>query len=132
MLRKWKKEREKKSKLRTFNLIKHDWGESKFLKMEDVRAMHFLARVRSGTSELAIETERKYNVPPELRMCLACLRGAETEKHFLLECVCYEDVRRDLINKCGWSDLSDDDLLKRVCGAGVSDEQLSDINVFMR
>ncbi len=44
----------------------------------------------------------------------------------------YEDVQRDLINKCGWSDLSDDDLLKRVCGEGVSDEQLSDISVFMR
>ncbi len=54
------------------------------------------------------------------------------EKHFLLECVCYEDVRRDLINKCGWRDLSDDVLLKIMCGEGVSDEQLSDISVFMR
>ncbi len=80
---KWKREREEKKKLRTFNLTKTDWGESEFLKMKDVRARHFLARIRSGTSELAIETERKYGVPPELRTCMACLSGAETEKHFL-------------------------------------------------
>ena len=100
--------------------------------MKDVRARHFLARIRSGTSELAIETERKYGVPPELRTCLACLSGAETDKHFLLECESYDEERNDLIRKCDWSDVSKEELLKRVCGEGVNDNELREVSVFMR
>ena len=47
----------------------------------------------------AIETDRKFAIAVELRTCLACMRGVEDEKHFLLECVCYQNERNKMHTK---------------------------------
>ena len=49
----WNLTRHEKRKLRTYNKIKKEWGESKYLTMiKDSQARRFLARLRSSTSSV--------------------------------------------------------------------------------
>ena len=62
-----------------------------------------MALFRSGALPIAIETGR-YSRPPTAvydRLCDLCDMGVvENEKHFLLDCPLYSDLRYDLYYEC--------------------------------
>ena len=62
-----------------------------------------MALFRTGSLPLAIETGR-YARPPvtvENRLCVVCNKNCvETEKHFLLDCPLYDDLRLILFLQC--------------------------------
>ena len=53
-----------------------------------------IAKLRSGTLPLAIETGRYTQVPPNERLCHSCNNGVEDELHFLFICDRYGDLRQ--------------------------------------
>jgi hypothetical protein len=59
-----------------------------------------IAKLRSGTMALHVETGRYNKTPLAERTCVYCKSGnVEDEKHFLLECELYEDIRYDLLKE---------------------------------
>ena len=63
------------------------------------RQRSLLAKLRSGTLPLAIETGRYTRTPVDERLCRSCDSNAiETEFHFLFECDMYNDLREQFIN----------------------------------
>ena len=57
-----------------------------------------MARLRTGSSDLRIETGRWTGAQEVDRLCLVCGQGAiENEEHLLLECVAYEDLRKKML-----------------------------------
>ena len=57
-----------------------------------------LARIRSGTNNLRIETGRyeRSKLSEEYRICQVCMEGTENEEHFLFHCKAYSKIREDL------------------------------------
>ena len=63
------------------------------------RRRSLLAKLRSGTLSLAIETGRYTRTPVDERLCRSCDSNAiETEFRFLFECDRYNDLREQFIN----------------------------------
>ena len=59
-----------------------------------------LAKLRSGTLPLALETGRYTQTPVNQRLCRSCNTNAiETELHFLFECDRYNDIRTRFLNR---------------------------------
>ena len=59
-----------------------------------------LAKLRSGTLPLALETGRYTQTPVNQRLCRSCNTNAiETELHFLFECDRYNDIRTRFPNR---------------------------------
>ena len=53
-----------------------------------------LVKMRGGTNRLRIEQGRYTKEKLEERICLLCNNGrVEDEKHFMLDCITYEDLR---------------------------------------
>merc|ERR1712083_819348 len=67
-----------------------EWKEEVegYLSSKHVEGRRMLARIRSGTNKLRIETGRHTGL-------------AEDEKHFLLECKMYDDFRKHLVRRIG-------------------------------
>ena len=56
-----------------------------------------LARIRTGSCDLRIETGRWTREQVQDRLCCICAQEVvETEGHFLLECWPYEDLRKKM------------------------------------
>jgi len=59
-----------------------------------------IAKLRSGTMALYVETGRYNKTPLQQRICTYCESGSiEDEKHFLLNCELYNDIRYDLLKE---------------------------------
>ncbi len=96
----WKERTMKKPKLRTCRLLKKELCFEAYLTDEDRKARAVMTRLRGGTNELRIEigrypiTTRDRKLEVHERQCLLCMSGeVEDEKHFVLDCVIYEDLR---------------------------------------
>ena len=98
---KWNKKMEQRSKLRTYIKVKDKLEIEGYLKNKDVEGRRMMARIRSGTNKLRIETGRHIGLDKENRTCWFGCGKIEDEKHFLLECRMYDDFRRDLIKGVG-------------------------------
>ena len=90
-------------KLPTYRSLKHTLSFEQYLTHDDRRAREVITRLRGGTNELRIETGRYPNTnrdkPLQIheRTCLLCMSGdVEDEKHFILDCVVYVDLRKKL------------------------------------
>lgn len=55
-----------------------------------------LTRLRSGTHGLEIHLGRFEEVPADQRLCLLCGDGVEDERHLLVQCVYFDDRRKNL------------------------------------
>ena len=101
--RTWRNAMVGKSKLRTYRTIKTRLRLEPYLLTEKENVGSFwLTRIRSGTSTLRIETGRwKRPVEkPQERKCLQCGSGdIEDEKHFILHCQKYHDLREEMFAK---------------------------------
>ena len=89
------------NKLRTYRLFKDDVTAEAYLRNRCInRAQRrALASIRCGSALLRIETGRftKPCTPLNERTCLHCDDGSiEDEKHFLLKCDLYNDIRLQL------------------------------------
>ena len=97
----WRQRALLKPKLRTYIKYKKILKEEDYLKNEDSIGRRMLARIRSGTNNLRIETGR-YERPRQIekfRICKVCMRETEDEEHFLNRCKAYEDIRKDLFTE---------------------------------
>ena len=91
------------NKLSTYRLYKNVLETSSYLKnVNDRQHRRILSNFRNGSLPLAIETGR-YTKPKTLlndRKCKYCtVDCVEDEKHFLMHCEFYSDLRYDLFMK---------------------------------
>ena len=90
-----------RTKLRTYRSFKRFFGLEKYLsliKNEDIRAC--LTKFRLSAHKLRIERGRYLNIKPEERICEHCnLNAIEDEKHFVLECPLYDNLRKKLLSE---------------------------------
>ena len=73
--------------------------EEDYLKSDDSIGRRMLARIRSGTNNLRIETGRyeRPKLAEEYRLCRVYKTETESEEHFLMRCTAYEEIRKELI-----------------------------------
>jgi hypothetical protein len=93
-----------KPKLRTYRTLKSELKcEPYLLQSDGEKSVYDLFKLRCGTNTLRIETGRhervlndqgkKVKMPENLRKCLLCLDGVESEAHFLLDCPAFKPQR---------------------------------------
>ena len=109
------------NKLRTYRIFKQSLTAETYIKHPFItrQQRRSIAAIRCGSSSLKIETGR-YAKPPLLlneRLCTYCNNGAiEDEKHFILHCTFYSELRKELFDRAkdlllNFYDLSDNDKL---------------------
>ena len=91
----WKKVNEK-PKLRTYRLVKTKLAFEDYLKSDDLKGRRLLTRLRSGSNFLRIETGRREGLSSDERKCWFGCNATEDEKHFLLHCNMYDDLREQV------------------------------------
>jgi hypothetical protein len=86
------------NKLRLYRLYKERVSPEQYILTNMPRYYRqSLARLRSGTLPIRIETGRFEKIPLNERVCVFCHKHQiEDEKHFLLDCDFYNDLRFDL------------------------------------
>ena len=91
---KWRTQCLLKPKLRTYVTLKKELKVEPFLGVYHRGGTPELVKMRGGTNRLRIEQGRYTKEKLEERVCLLCNNGrVEDEKHFMLDCVTYEDLR---------------------------------------
>jgi len=99
----WLRRMNKKSKLRTYQTFKSKLELEPYLLSDTQKtARYLLTRIRTGTNKLRIETGR-WKRPQEAleeRVCRVCMSGAvEDEKHFILDCNAYTNLRNEMLDR---------------------------------
>ena len=85
------------NKLRTYKLFKNEYGTEMYLNTNiSHRYRSSFAKFRCGVAPLAIETGRYENKNINERICFICKDKIEDEKHVILQCPLYADLRNDL------------------------------------
>merc|ERR1712115_501251 len=90
----WKEDIKNGKKLDLLRKHKKEWGRSGFLRERFGKGRRILAKLRSGASELKIESGRPEGLAREERICDLCEKEVEDEGHFLLRCEKYEKERK--------------------------------------
>ena len=86
----WKRNMEKKSKLRTYRKLKSELKLENYIIEVERRRRRHLTMLRGGTNKLRIERGRWVREKEEERVCMVCgCDEVEDEKHFLLCCPRY-------------------------------------------
>ena len=87
------------NKLRTYRLHKDRISTEPYVTANISRyERSILAKLRSGTLPLEVETGRYRQVPLDERTCKLCQASIENEIHFLVDCHFYNDIRYELFN----------------------------------
>ena len=92
----WETKVPKKRKLREYQRFKEnlDLDLEEYLYLTKHKRS-FIAKIRSGTLPLAIETGRNSNTPLENRLCTLCnSKLIESEFHFMCICSKFEIIRK--------------------------------------
>ena len=90
--RDWKARVDLKPKLRLYKIIKTELKRETNLDLNSRWKWKWLARMRSGTSDLRLETGRWEGIPVEKRICRFCVRDEiESEEHILLSCFLFQE-----------------------------------------
>merc|ERR1711994_563433 len=90
-------EREKSSRLRTYNKIKKKRKMEKYLESNDVVGRSIMGRLRAGANFLRIDKGREKGEDRDERICRTCLKEIEDEEHFILRCDGYTTIRNEYI-----------------------------------
>jgi hypothetical protein len=97
----WKTDIQKVPKLRTYVTLKDNFITEKYVQLnlnKNERSM--LSQFRCGILPLRIETGRYISETPEQRICLFCPDNKiEDEKHFLVQCPFYNNIRVDIFSE---------------------------------
>ncbi len=87
------------NKLRTYKLFKVNYFTEQYLLQNiSIRYRSAYAKFRCGVAPLKIETGRYERLEVNERLCFNCDNSVEDEKHVLLNCPLYEDLRQSLFN----------------------------------
>jgi len=109
----WKRNMEKKNKLRTYRKLKSELKLEKYI-IEVERRRRHLTMLRGGTNKLRIERGRWVREREEERVCMICgCEEVEDEKHFLLRCSRYVRERVEMFEKIKKIERSLDDIERR-------------------
>jgi hypothetical protein len=73
----------------------------------------FLSKIRISAHSLNIETGRYNSTPREQRLCKFCPSSVEDEKHFILHCPKYQNIRNSY-NTLFQGIRTDDDLIREI------------------
>ena len=121
--REWRQRAKSKPKLRTYIKYKQILKEEEYLKNEDAKGRRMMARLRSGTNNLRIETGRykRPKQPEQFRLCKLCMYETENEEHFLMRCTAYDNIRNDLVLDLK-NQVGDEELNKILFGKGRDQE----------
>lgn len=86
------------NKLRLYQTFKHTF-ETEFYCTTVFNRAHrgALAKFRSGTAPIRIETGRYNGLPLKDRHCFNCSNVVEDEIHVLLHCPCYNTIRKEVL-----------------------------------
>ena len=87
----------RKSKLRTYRTVKDKLVFEPYLNVDSRHARILLTRLRSSTNSLRTERGRYKNEAVEDKLCHWCNK-VEDERHFLVGCDLYKDVRGNARN----------------------------------
>ena len=92
------------SKLEYYCQFKTEFKMEKYVEcISNDKLRSELAAFRLSAHNLDIERGRHNNVPRENRICCFCsMSMVESEFHFLLVCLRYSDIRRDLLPSTAW------------------------------
>jgi hypothetical protein len=86
------------NKLRTYRLFKNTYCVDDYCrKVMSPKYRGALAKFRTGTAPIRIETGRYECLPVNERKCFIC-DNVEDEQHVLIQCPLYEDLRFELFN----------------------------------
>jgi hypothetical protein len=120
----WYDEMKTKPKLRTYITLKHKLEREQYLGIRNRYGAPELTKLRGGTNRLRIEKGRYTQLPVEERICLFCSRNeVEDEKHFMLNCSLYDDLRKNM-----WDSVKD--LVKtRVIRTSLDEDGEEDIKL---
>ena len=99
--RNWRKKLNEKPKLRTYRRFKNNLALEDYLESEDIRGRKLMAKLRSGTNCLRIETGRREGLTSAERLCWFGCNSTEDEAHFLLDCPIYNDIREEVVAEVG-------------------------------
>ena len=91
------------NKLRSYKMFKQTYKCEEYVNNKDIRYgdRRALAQMRCGSAPINIELGRYRNgvyLPAEMRLCPICNEGVEDEKHVILECSFYDDLREELLD----------------------------------
>ena len=83
-----------KPRLKFYREVKDNFKTENYLEIENFQSREAIAKLRCSDHTLEIERGRQLKIDREGRVCRMCDMGEiETEKHFLLECNKYEQLR---------------------------------------
>ena len=125
---KWWKAVRESPKLRTYRLVKTKLQFEEYLNNDDQKGRRILARLRSGTNSLRIETGRWEGLRRGRRLCWFGCREMEDETHFFLHCKLCDDLRENFIDKVGEEEFQKRGLLMFL-GEG-SDEEIKNSIIY--
>merc|ERR1712228_1015981 len=97
--KKWKMEKEKSSRLKTYNKIKKERKMEKYLENKDIVGRSILGRLRAGANFLRIDKGREKGEDRDERICRTCLKEIEDVEHFILRWNGYTTIRNEYIKK---------------------------------
>lgn len=107
-----------RNKLRTYKLFKKEYATEHYVSCILPRNYRSsFAKFRCGVAPIGLEIGRYFNIPENQRLCQLCTSGeVESEKHVLLNCSLYNDLRYSLFNSMsdsvpGFNQLSSDEQL---------------------
>ena len=88
------------NKLRTYKQMKNEFDVEPYC-LEILSRKHrgALAKFRSGTAPIKVETGRYQNLDLSERVCFHCTSCIEDEEHVLMVCPVYDDLRLSLISE---------------------------------
>lgn len=97
----WLNECYSKPKLRTYVLMKNTFEVEPYVLLDLSRSLRsYVAKIRTGTLQLMIETGRYRSLQIDERTCILCQNGeVETECHFLFNCIILSNIRREFYSK---------------------------------
>jgi hypothetical protein len=114
--KRWRQGVQSKAKLRTYRTIKSKLRMEPYLGYKNRLARYLTTRLRSGTNFLRVETGRYEQESVEERLCGLC-NMIEDEKHFLLDCDLYDNIRGPLWKGLKLEALSDAKKLEILLGS---------------
>jgi hypothetical protein len=117
----WIKRAEGKPKLEMYLQHKKKLEEERYLGNPDYKGRTLMARLRSGTSDLVIETGRYENKKRKERICRLCRKGVEDEGHFLINSEFYKEIRKECLTNLELKE-GDPKIKDVLLGSGNSEE----------
>ena len=87
-----------KNKLRTYRLLKQDYAPEEYVLLMNRSHRGAMAKFRSGTAPIRIETGRYEGIPVDERFCPFCPNQVESELHVILDCHVYEELTNPLFS----------------------------------